>query len=267
MPSSPSRRAVPVLLLSLALLAGAAHAQTGHCSSPTADPTASDPRAREVSTLSLEYWADQPAGLVTCAYGYFAAKCGDFDAAHKIFDKCIAKGYGGAMIWKGLLLEDGSGVPRDAAAAAALFKRAAGSEDEGYAALGSLHYATALYEGNGVERNEAEARQWFERAAALGSEDAKTFLQTGHHTGSRNARGEGVGPVQGAVAAVQARAQRLVQQAADTLPALPGEVAGLGLALAALVGAGAWHQRRQGRRAARPATTAASPIALAVKGA
>ena len=246
----PLHRAVLAFLLSSGLLAAAQAA--GHCGgASTADPAASDPLQREVSTLSMEYWVDQPAGLVTCSYGYWAAKCGDFEAAHKIFDKCIAKGYGGAMIWKGLLLEDGSGVPRDPAAAAALYKRAAeGSGDEDYAALGSLHYASALHEGNGVPRDEAEARKWFERAAALGSEDAKTFLQTGHHTGSRNQRGEGVGTPNGVVAAATAKAQRLVAQAAQSLPALPDWSMALAAALAALVGAGAWHQRRQARHAA-----------------
>jgi TPR repeat protein len=265
MPSTFLHRTLPVLVL--ASLSAAAQAG-GHCGGAShADPNASDPRAREISTLSMEYWADQPAGMVTCSYGYWAAKCGDFEAAHKIFDKCIAKGYAGAMIWKGLLLEDGSGVPRDPAAAAAMYKRAAESADEGYAALGKLHYATALYEGNGVERDEAEARKWFERAAAQGSEDAKTFLRTGHHTGSRNQRGEGVGTPQGAVATAKATAQRLVKQASESLPGLPGEVAGLGLGVLALVAAGAWHQRRQGRRDPMEADAASAPIALAGKGA
>lgn len=255
----PLHRAALAFLLSSGLLASA-HA-AGHCGGTSpADPAAGDPLQREVSTLSMEYWVDQPAGLVTCSYGYWAAKCGDFEAAHKIFDKCIAKGYGGAMIWKGLLLEDGSGVPRDPAAAAALYKRAAeGSGDEDYAALGSLHYASALHEGNGVPRDEAEARKWFERAAALGSEDARTFLKTGHHTGSRNQRGEGVGTSNGVVAAATARAQRLVVQATQSLPALPEWSMALAAALAALVGAGAWHQRRQARHAA-PLAIAPRPI-------
>jgi TPR repeat protein len=260
MSSKFMHRAASALALA-ACLSTAAHA-AGHCGGASAaNPNASDPREREVGTLSMEYWVEQPAGMVMCGYGYWAAKCGDFEAAHKIFDKCIAKGYGGAMIWKGLLLEDGSGVPRDPAAAAALYKQAADASDEGYAALGSLHYATALYEGNGVPRDEALARQWFERAAAKGSEEAKTFLKTGHHTGSRNQRGEGVGTPQGIVAEATGRAQRLVQQATQSLPALPALSLGLGLgaALAALVAAGAWHQRRQVRHTA-PSATVLRPL-------
>jgi TPR repeat protein len=266
MPALSPRGAALALSCSLSLFLALPAQAGGHCGgAPTASPSASDPLAREVSDLSMEHWAEQPAGMVTCSYGYFAAKCGDFEAAHKILDKCVAKGYAGAMIWKGLLLEDGSGVPRDLAAAAAMYKRASESSDEGYAALGKLHYATALYEGNGVPRDEAEARKWFERAAAQGSEDARTFLQTGHHTASRNARGEGVGTPQGAVAAAQATAQRLVKQASEALPGLPGEVAGLGLGVLALVGAGAWHQRRQGRRS--PLRAAVASTTLAGKGA
>ena len=70
------------------------------------------------------------------------------------------------------VLDDGGTAQKlcdkDPAKAAAMFKMAAQSSDEGYAALGSLHYATALYEGNGVDRDEAEARKWFERSAQGG---------------------------------------------------------------------------------------------------
>jgi hypothetical protein len=61
-----------------------------------------------------------------------------------------------------------------------------------------------------------------------------------------------VGTPQGIVAEATGRAQRLVQQATQSLPALPALSLGLGLgaALAALVAAGAWHQRRQVRHTA-----------------
>jgi TPR repeat protein len=249
------RRAVPALLLALAALA----ALPAHAHNNCNNDTSADAGSGAVSDLSLTYWVDQPAGLKTCAYGYYAAKCGDFEAAHKIFDKCIAAGYGGAMIWKGLLLENGSGVPRDLGAAAAMFKRAADSGNEGYATLGKLHYASALYEGRGVPRDEAEARRWFERAAAEGSEDAQTFLKTGHHTGSRNERGEGVGTPVGAVAAAQSSTQRLIKQAAQALPPGPAGLGlGLVLGLLALSGAGAWHQRRRASAVRPPAASGVS---------
>jgi len=202
-----------------------------------------------ISDLSLAYQAQQPASLTTCAMGYLAAKCGDYKTANLIFDKCIAKGYAGAMIWKAHMYEDGNGVPRDLGKAAELFQRAAQGADEQYAALGKLHYATALYEGKGVAKDEALARQWFEAAAAQGSDDAKEFLRTGHHTASRDAFGHGVGQAPGEVSLSQ-RLLRKVQAALPTgLPNL--QAAALGAALVALLTLGAWFQLRPRRELPR----------------
>ena len=143
--------------------------------------------------MSLEHVAQQPASMLTCAAGYLLEKCGDHATANLVFDKCIAAGYAGAMIWKGLLYENGNGVPRDDTKAAELFKRAATSGSDGYATLGKVHYASALYQGRGVPRDEAEALKWFRAAAAEGSKDAEEFLHTGHHTASRDRSGAGVG--------------------------------------------------------------------------
>lgn len=146
-----------------------------------------------VGDQTLEYAAQQPASIVTCAKGYLLEKCGDHDNAHKVFDKCIAAGYVGAMIWKALLLEDGTGVEADPVAAAQLMHRAATSQDPAYAPLGKLHYASMLQQGRGVARDEAAARQWFEAAAAEGSEEAREFLRQGYHTGVRDKSTLGVG--------------------------------------------------------------------------
>ncbi len=153
----------------------------------------------EDSDLSLKRTLEKPASMITCAQGYLLEKCGDHASAHIVFDKCIAAGYTGAMIWKGLMYEDGAGVPRDSAKAAAMFKQAAESGDSDYATLGKLHYASALYEGRGVPRDEAEAMKWFQAAAAEGSAEAKEFLATGHHTGARDRNGIGVGIARTAV--------------------------------------------------------------------
>ncbi len=143
--------------------------------------------------LSMQALADGKASMLTCAAGYWAEKCGDHATAHRIYDKCIAAGYAGAMIWKALLLEDGAGVEPDPARATALLRQAATSGDSHYATLGKLHYASNLYLGRGIEKDEAAARTWFEAAAAEGSEEAATFLATGYHTGARDREGHGVG--------------------------------------------------------------------------
>ena len=204
-----------MLTLALAWSGLTAHAQTV-CGMPQGGASSPSDLAHAVSDLSLAHYADQPAGVVTCSMGYLAAKCGDFALANRIFDKCIAQGYVGAMLWKGLMYEDGSGVPRDPARATAMFKRAAESGNEHYATLGKLHYASALHEGHGVPRDTAAARRWFEQAAAEGSEEAQTFLRTGRHTGSRDRRGESFsgGPAQDS-------GQRLVRQWAADLAEQP----------------------------------------------
>lgn len=153
----------------------------------------------EDSDLSLKRTLEKPASMTTCAQGYLLEKCGDHASAHIIFDKCIAAGYIGAMIWKGLMYEDGAGVPRDSVKAATMFKRAAESGSGDYATLGKLHYASALYEGRGVPKDEAEAMKWFRAAADEGSEEAREFIATGHHTGSRDRNGVGVGIARTAV--------------------------------------------------------------------
>lgn len=168
-----------------------------------------------VGDLSLEHIAQQPASMMTCASGYMFEKCGDHVTANLVFDKCIAAGYTGALIWKGLMYENGNGVEQDFGKAVELFKQAAMSGNDGYATLGKVHYASALHEGKGVPRDEAEALKWFQAAAAEGNEDAKEFLRTGHHTAGRDHTGAGVGTARAAVEGV-----RLEKATAVSLPAL-----------------------------------------------
>ena len=181
-------------LLAAGLLAAAtppAHANR-FCGGPVQQTTPND-LENVVGDLTIEHISQQPASVVTCAMGYLIAKCGDFETANLVFDKCIAAGYAGAMIWKGLLYSNGDGVPQDHAKATEMFRRAAESGSAGYATLGRLHYATALHLGRGVPRDQAAARTLFEQAAGEGSEEAATFLRTGYHTGDRDADGVGAG--------------------------------------------------------------------------
>lgn len=143
--------------------------------------------------LSLARLLEQEPGMQYCASGYWAEKCGDHVTAHIIFDRCIEAGYVGAMIWKALLLDSGTGVAKDHAAATELMRMAAMSDDSDYATLGKLHYATSLFLGRGVEQNEELAMEFFRQAAAEGDPDAQEFLATGSHTGDRDASGRSVG--------------------------------------------------------------------------
>ena len=147
----------------------------------------------QVGDMTLQAAVGQPAGITTCSKGYLLAKCGDHENANRIFDKCIAAGYVGAMIWKALQVENGNGTERDLKVAADLLRQAAMSSDPAYGPLGRMHYATVLFEGRGVARDPEEAMKWFRRAAAEGSEEAAEFLRTGYHTGARDGRGMGAG--------------------------------------------------------------------------
>ena len=147
----------------------------------------------QVGDMTLQAAVDQPAGITTCGKGYLLAKCGDHENANKIFDKCIAAGYVGAMIWKALQVENGNGTERDLKVAADLLRQAAMSSDPAYGPLGRMHYATVLFEGRGVARDPEQAMKWFRQAAAEGSEEAAEFLRTGYHTGARDGRGMGAG--------------------------------------------------------------------------
>lgn len=182
------------LLLALLLsIGGPAAAASARFCGGAATPGDPSDLANVVGDQTLEYAVQQPANIVTCAKGYLLAKCGDFESAHRVFDKCIAAGYAGAMIWKALLFEKGAGVAQDSARAAELLQRAAQSDDPSYRRLGKMHYATALHLGRGVQKNEAEAKKWFEDAAAEGSEEAAEFLRTGYHTGHRELNALGAG--------------------------------------------------------------------------
>lgn len=150
--------------------------------------------ANVVGELTIEYQATRhDRHPLRCGYGYAAEKCGDHVTALKIYERCIAEGHAGAMIWKAMMHESGSGVPVDPVRAAELFRRAAEAGHGGYSTLGKLHYASALWLGRGVPRDEAEALRWFRLAAAEGDRDAQMFLATGYHTAWRDATGAGVG--------------------------------------------------------------------------
>ncbi len=239
---------VAQVLGGLLFWASAVHAQVGDCGKVSSTAASGLGGAQVMSDLSIAYLADQPASPVVCAMGYPATKCGDFEIANKIFDKCIAKGYVGAMIWKGLMYEDGTGVERSDEKAAEMFKMAATSEHDDYSMLGKLHYADALWEGRGVPQDRAEALKWFQKAASAGSEDAREFLRTGQHTGSRDFTGKGFGDGTPPGVAGQVL-QRENEPASDPHEVRPDLLLwSLGaLGAAAMVGGAVW-QSRAGRR-------------------
>lgn len=230
------KRVIVGLTMLAMMVAPVAHAASfagvSFCGGTVAPGDPSD-LEHQVGDMTLQAAVDQPASMTTCGKGYLLAKCGDHENANKIFDKCIAAGYVGAMIWKALQVENGNGTERDLKAAADLLRQAAMSSDPAYGPLGRMHYATVLYQGRGVARDKDEAMKWFRRAAAEGSAEAAEFLRAGYHTGARDNRGMGAGaptaaalaPLQG-TAAPERRGLRLKPMA--SAPLAPAQ--GIGLA-------------------------------------
>lgn len=179
-------------MLTLALSAAVAQAGGNlYCGGGAPEPF--DPN-RLPDDLSLAAIIEQPASIGVCLSAYEMAKCGDVQTANQIYDKCFRAGYTGALIRQAHLLEIGAGSnPPDPVAATELIHRVATSGQGGWAALGKLHYASALYLGRGVPQDRAAARHWFELAAQEGDPDAAAFLRTGYHTGELSAQGWGVG--------------------------------------------------------------------------
>lgn len=176
------RKVIQAGLLAMGLGAAYVHAGDNRfCGGSVAQTGAPADLAHVVGDQTVQHAVEQPASVVVCSAGYESAKCGDFESAHKIFDKCIAAGYVGAMIWKASALESGGGGrPPDLVGAVELVRRAAMSGDSPYATLGKLHYARALRQGKGVSKDEMEARKWFEAAARAGDRDAIEALRIGH---------------------------------------------------------------------------------------
>lgn len=134
--------------------------------------------------------AAEPQQAPTCLYGtgHFSSalfeleKCGDFDTSLKILAACAAEQHGGGLIRLAHFFENGYGVPRRAERVAEYLRRAGESQTPGYAAMGRLHYATALYFGVGVAADRPRARALFETLARQGNADAQAFLTQGRHS-------------------------------------------------------------------------------------
>jgi TPR repeat protein len=104
--------------------------------------------------------------------GYDALDRGDYATARHIFEDLAATNDAEAIYALGWMYADGTGVPQDARAAAALFARGA---DLGLAAAqNALGYAYDF--GLGLPADHATAMQWYERAAEQGLLIAKNNL-------------------------------------------------------------------------------------------
>ncbi len=125
----------------------------------------------------------------SCEYstGHFSTalfeleKCGDFDTALQIMADCVQRRHAGGLIRLSQYFDLGYGVPRRPERVVEFLRLAMDSDNEGYARLARLHYATALHFGLGVAADRMAARRLFEELAHEGQADAQEFLRLGHH--------------------------------------------------------------------------------------
>lgn len=164
-----------------------------------------DPAPEEIEAAQIEI----PA---SCEYstGHFSTalfeleKCGDFDTALKIMADCVQRRHAGGLIRLSQYFDLGYGVPRRPERVAEFLRLAMDSDNEGYARLARLHYATALHFGLGVPADQQAARRLFEALAREGQADAQEFLRQGHHgawlrpDGQRFRDASGPGPARAA---------------------------------------------------------------------
>lgn len=140
------------------------------------------PTAEEIEAAQIEI----PA---SCGYstGHFSTalfeleKCGDFDTALQIMADCVKRRHAGGLIRLSQYFDLGYGVPRRPERVVEFLRLAMDSDNEGYARLARLHYATALHFGLGVAPDRVAARRLFEQLAREGQTDAQEFLRLGHH--------------------------------------------------------------------------------------
>lgn len=140
------------------------------------------PTAEEIEAAQIEI----PA---SCEYstGHFSTalfeleKCGDFDTALQIMADCVKRRHAGGLIRLSQYFDLGYGVPRRPERVVEFLRLAMDSDNEGYARLARLHYATALHFGLGVAPDRVAARRLFEQLAREGQTDAQEFLRLGHH--------------------------------------------------------------------------------------
>lgn len=172
-PSKPSEAATWVHRL--AERAGQLRASNQLCRGP-------NPTPEEIEAAQVEI----PA---SCEYstGHFSTalfeleKCGDFDTALQIMADCVKRRHAGGLIRLSQYFDLGYGVPKRPERVAEFLRLAMDSDNEGYARLARLHYATALHFGLGVEADRPAARRLFEDLAREVQADAQEFLRLGHH--------------------------------------------------------------------------------------
>lgn len=112
----------------------------------------------------LERAEQGETNMVICSTGYAVTKKGEHAAARRLFERCAAAGYTGAMTWVSQLDNNGLGAEYDPDAAAEWDRRAAELGDP----VGKFNHGLNLMRGHGVPKDEPLGRQFVDEAARDG---------------------------------------------------------------------------------------------------
>jgi hypothetical protein len=105
--------------------------------------------------------------------GYQSYLKGDYNAAYEEWLPLAELGDVEAQYNLGVMYDEGAGVERDLAAAAAWYHKAA---EQGFVDA-QTNLGIMYYHGQGVARDPAEAAYWFREAASHGDDEAAGYLQ------------------------------------------------------------------------------------------
>jgi uncharacterized protein len=105
--------------------------------------------------------------------GYQSYLKGDYNAAYEEWLPLAELGDVEAQYNLGVMYDEGAGVERDLAAAAAWYRKAA---EQGFVDA-QTNLGIMYYHGQGVARDPAEAAYWFREAASHGDDEAAGYLQ------------------------------------------------------------------------------------------
>jgi hypothetical protein len=150
-------------------------------------PAAADTEADQYGTLNPEELSinrvlkdieDGKTTMTNCATGYFITKSGDHANARKVFTRCAADGYSGAMTWMGQMDDNGLGAPENPAAAAEWDRQAAAAGDP----VGQFNLGLDLLRGRGVPRDEVAGRALIDQAADQGLSMARRLQGADYDT-------------------------------------------------------------------------------------
>lgn len=143
---------------------------------PPASPPSPTLPASPGPTAQLRAQADQGDAraqhLLGLAYQQGRGLVRDFAQAAAWYRKAAAQSHAGAQVNLGVMYQLGQGVPEDAVQAAQWYRKAADQGDaDAQANLGMLYH-----QGLGVRQDTALAAHWYRKAAAQGHADAKKKL-------------------------------------------------------------------------------------------